>query len=82
MEKTVKALDKKNNQGNQQKYDKKKSNADDKNPKPPVIYCHSFGHTNDPLNLRMNFTNHKHGHKWHTKFRRRYGVSEFNFAEA
>ena len=82
LENTVKALDKKNSQGNYKKYDNKDSNDDNIIPKPPVIYYHSCGCTNDTLNVSMNFTNPKPGHKWHTTFRKSYEGSEVNCAES
>ena len=82
LEKTVKSLDKKKNQGNQQKYDNKNSNTDNITPRPLVMYCHSCVHDNDPLNVITNLPNPNTGHKWHEKFKRRYGWSEANCAEA
>ena len=61
LEKTLKDLDKKNNQMNQQKYGNKNPNADNRMPNPPVMYCHLCGHNNDTLNVRMNFFNPKTG---------------------
>ena len=82
LEKTVKVLDKKKNKGNQKKYDKKNPSADNRTPKPPVIYCHSCGRRNGPINVNMNCTNPKPGKKWHTTFRSRYGVLKVNCYEA
>ena len=82
LDQTVKVLDKKNNQGNQQKYDQNNSNADNRIPKPPVMYCHLCGRSNDPLNVSMNCPNPKPGYKWHATFKRRYGGLEVDFAEA
>ena len=82
LDQTVKVFDKKNNQGNQQKYDQNNSNADNRIPKPPVMYCHLCGRSNDPLNVSMNCPNPKPGYKWHETFKRRYGGLEVDFAEA
>ena len=82
LEKKVKELDKKKNQGNQQNYDNKNPSADNRMPKPPVMYCHSCGRTNDPIKVNMNCPNPKPGNKWHTTFRSRYGVLKVNCYEA
>ena len=79
---TVKALDKKNNQGDKHKYDNKKSNSDNRTSKKPVMYCHSCGRTNDSLNISTNFLNPKTCHKWHAIFRRVYGGLGVNYSKA
>ena len=59
----LKALYKKNNQGNQKNYDNTNSNADNRTPKTPVMYCYLCRHTNDPINVRMDFPKPKHEKK-------------------
>ena len=84
-EKTVKALDKNSNKGNQRNkknYDNKNQNDGNRVPNPQIMYCNSCGRTNDPLNMSMNFPNPNPGHKWHATYRKRYGGPEANCAEA
>ena len=69
LEKIMKELDKKNIQGNQQKYDNKNSNADKRNTKPPVMYYPLCRRTNDSINVRINYPNPKPGHRWYVTFR-------------